>query len=366
MKVVVYPSDLGGCGYYRLIWPAKVLQKMGHDVTIVHPKNVNKISGNTDETGKLVGVNIPKGADVMVFQRVTSKNIIDAIGIMRDNGIAVVLDVDDDMSTIHPSNPAWAALHPKNEATLEYSWNHAAKSYDLASHVTVSSTALLKKYASHGRGTILHNFVPQIMTEIPHIEQVNTIGWGGSMHSHPDDPQVVGNAMARIVREGYRFQIVGPPWGTKRAFGLDDEPLSTGPVPIENYCHTLGRLAVGVAPLNDTKFNAAKSWLKMLEYAAVGVPCIGSPRPEYVRLNKMGIGLLAQTPRDWYRNARRLLDDFNYRMDMSQRGRDIVREHLTIEANAHKWWEAWSAALAIERGPLGQRSIQSAVGTVSD
>lgn len=363
MKVVVYPADLGGCGYYRLIWPSKVLQKAGHDVTIIHPKNRNKISGNTDDTGRLIGVNIPKGADVMVFQRVTSKNIIDAIDIMQDNGIAVVLDVDDDMSVIHPSNPAWAALHPKNEATLEYNWNHAARSYDRAAHVTVSSSALLRKYAGHGRGTILHNFVPQIMTEIPHIEQANMIGWGGSMHSHPDDPQVTGNAMNRLVREGYRFQIVGPPHGTRRAFSLDEDPLSTGPIPIENYCHTLGRLSVGIAPLNDTKFNAAKSWLKMLEYAAVGVPCIGSPRPEYVRLNKMGIGLLAETPRDWYRHGRRLLDDFNLRMDMSQRGRDIVREHLTIEANAHLWWEAWTKALARVRGPLG---IRPTVGTVSD
>lgn len=363
MKVCVYPADLGGCGYYRLIWPAKVLQRDGHDVTIIHPKNVNKISGNTDDVGRLIGVNIPKGVDVMVFQRVTSRQIIDAIQIMRDNGVAVVLDVDDDMSAIHPSNPAWAALHPKNESTLEYNWNHAARAYDVASHVTVSSTALLRKYARHGRGTILHNFVPAIMTEIPHIEMASTIGWGGSIHSHPDDPQVVGNSMNRLVREGYRFQVVGPAYGTKRAFGLDDEPLSTGPIPIENYCHTLGRLTVGIAPLNDTKFNAAKSWLKMLEYAAVGVPCIGSPRPEYVRLNRLGIGALAETPRDWYRHARRFLDDYDYRMDMSQRGRNIVREHLTIEANAHKWWTAWTQALANERGPLG---VKTTVGTVPD
>lgn len=363
MKVFVYPADLGGCGYYRLIWPAKALQAAGHDVRIVHPRNVNKISGSTNESGRLTSLNVPKGADVMVFQRVTSKMIIDAIPIMQDNGVAVVLDVDDDMAHVHPNNPAWAALHPKNDATSEYNWNYAARSYDIAAHVTVSSNALARRYGIHGRVTTLYNCIPDIVTQIPHIETRNTVGWGGSVHSHPDDPQVTGNAMARIMKDGYTFRIVGPAHGTKDAFRLNDEPASTGPIEIQNWPHTLSRLAVGIAPLNDTKFNAAKSWLKPLEYAAVGVPSVMSPRAEYRRLHALGVGLLADTPRDWYRHVRKLLDDNDYRFMMSERGREVARQ-WTIERNAHMWWAAWSQALAYVRGPLGTRSQNQAVATV--
>lgn len=365
MRVYVYPADLTGCGYYRLIWPAKVLQKAGHDVRLIHPETKTKISGGVDENGKLTMIKIPSDADVMVFQRVTSKMIIDGIDIMRKNGVAVVLDVDDDMSAIHPSNPAFAALSPNGGATTqEYDWNAARAACDRATMVTVSSDALLKRYAVHGRGRILYNGIPEVMTQIPHQEAMRTIGWGGSMHSHPDDPQVVGTAMTKLQREGYAFKIVGPPRGTKEAFKLDREAMTTGPLAIEDYPHAITQLAVGIAPLNSTRFNQAKSWLKMLEYAALGVPCIGSPTDEYRRIHSLGIGLIAQSPRDWYRHAKLLLDNDIRRGEMSARGREIVQQ-LTIERNAWRWWEAWSDALAIERGPMGIKPAVSRIPTTA-
>ena len=56
----------------------------------------------------------------------------------------------------------------------------------------------------------------------------------------------------------------------------------------------VAKLGIGVAPLADTKFNAAKSWLKMAEMAALGVPCVVSPRAEYMRLHEQWIGSLAE------------------------------------------------------------------------
>lgn len=354
----VYPSDLGGCGYYRLIWPAKILQRMGHDIRIVHPREQNKITGGLDAAGRLVQVSRPRDADVMVFQRVTSKLIVDGIKIMRQSGCAVVLDVDDDMSAIDQRNPAWSALHPKSTGkTAEYDWNSAMKACGQATLVTVSSDALLSRYASAGRGVVLRNCVPEIFTQIPHVEEPETIGWGGSMHSHPDDPQRVGSSMGRLYREGFKFKVIGPPRGTRTAFQLDEEPISPGPVKIEEWPFELTKLAVGIAPLNDTRFNEAKSWLKMLEYAAVGVPCIGSPSAEYRKIHAQGVGLLATTPKDWYRHAKMLLTNDVARGEMSAAGRAAVVK-LTIEANAWRWLEAWTNAYELERGPLGIRKSE--------
>jgi hypothetical protein len=355
VRVYVYPSDLGGCGYYRLIWPAKRLQQLGYDIKIVHPKQANKIKGGTDADGKLIQISRPNDADVMVFQRVTSRLIVDGIDIIRKSGTAVVLDVDDDMSAIDQRNPAWVALHPKSTGrTAEYDWNSALRSCERATFVTVSSDALLPRYAKHGRGVVLRNCVPEILTKIAHEEEPDTIGWGGSMHSHPDDPQMVGSSMGRLYREGYKFKIVGPSHGTRTAFQLDTEPLSTGAVEIQRWPHELTKLAVGVAPLNGTRFNEAKSWLKMLEYAALGVPCIGSPRAEYRKIHALGVGLLADNPKEWYRHAKSLLTDDARRGEMSAAGRVAVAQ-LTIEANAWRWLEAWTRAFEIERGPLGIR-----------
>jgi hypothetical protein len=356
MNVYVYPSDVTGCGYYRLIWPSMVLQAQGHKVKLLHPSNTQRISGQTDGAGNLVTVNMPADADVMVFQRVTSKQMLNAIKIIRANGIAVVIDIDDDMSAIDQRNPAWVALHPKSGGnTAEYDWNTARKLAEAASYVTVSSDALLRRYAPHGRGMVLRNCVPEQALRLNPSKIPKSIGWGGAMMAHHDDPQVVGMSMAKIQREGYNFRIVGPQRGTREAFRLDREPSFSGAVPIANWPHELARLQVGIAPLNDTRFNAAKSWLKMLEYAACGVAAIGSPRAEYMRLHHLGVGLLASNPREWFSHAKKLLDNDTYREDIIAKSREAVAA-LTIESNAYRWMEAWSNALAVERGALGVKT----------
>lgn len=230
-----------------------------------------------------------------------------------------------------------------------------------ATMVTTSTPALLKRYAPHGRGRVLYNCVPKVMTDIVPVPEYGVVGWTGTYKTHSDDPQVVGTAMTRIQREGYRFKMIGPAYGIRSAFQLDDEPMATELMVIGDYPHEVKKLQVGIAPLNDTRFNAAKSWLKMLEFAALGVACVGSPRAEYTRIHNMGVGLLANNPREWYRHVRRLLEDEPLRTELTERGRQVVRERLTIEDNAWRWLETWSDALAFERGPLGQKP---AVGSV--
>lgn len=365
MRVYVYPADLGGCGYYRLTWPAKELIKQGHDIRIVHPSQ-NKLTGHTTDEGELVGITAPKDADVMVFQRVASKKMINGIKILREQaGIAVVVDVDDDMSAIHPSNPVFGALTPGGQQP-EYDWNAARQVTDAATLVTVSTDALIGRYAGHGRGMILRNCVPEIFMEIPRAAEDRTIGWGGSIHSHPDDPQVCGPAMARLTRLGYHFKIVGPQRGCRTAFQLDVEPPATGPVEIQNYPHALTTLQVGIAPLSDTRFNEAKSWLKMLEYAALGIPCIGSPRAEYRRIHSLGVGLLAKDPKQWFTHGKTLLTSESVRDELAEQGRAAVSQ-LTIEKNAWRWWEAWTRAYEIQHRGSGSHPLlrKSAVSSVS-
>ncbi len=351
MKVYVYPADTEGCGYYRLIWPSLALKKQGYDVRIIHPKHSGRISGVMDENDRLVSISAPSDADVMVLQRVTSRHMIEAARIWRANGIAVVMDIDDDLSSIDPSNPAWTMLHPKTAGRVEqYSWHSAQKFAEAVTFITVTTPLLLKQYAPHGRGAVLVNCVPEVVTRIPYNPTPNLIGWGGNVRTHTRDPAVVGPAIARLQRDGYDFRIIGPSYKAKSAFTLDREPDVTGGVSLAQWHHQLSKLSVGIAPLADTRFNHAKSWLKMLEYAALGVPCVGSPSAEYRRLHAQGIGLLADSPKEWYRHIRRLLTDDALRQTMSEQGRAIVAAQYTIEANAWRWWEAWQTALRIQRG----------------
>ncbi|WP_264925725.1 hypothetical protein [Streptomyces sp. A012304] len=293
------------------------------------------------------------GVDVVVMQRVTHAYMAQAVAVLRSKGITVVVDVDDDLSSIHPSNPAWATHHPGNEGRRmaggqinRHSWRNLAAACRDATLVTVSTPALLDVYARHGRGVVLPNYLPDHYYGLPRTDS-EVIGWPGSYHSHPNDPEVVGGAVARLVDEGAEFVMRGDPSGAGKAFGLAADPPGGG-VPIEQWPAAVASLGVGMAPLADTKFNACKSWLKPLEMSACGVPWVASPRVEYARLHAMGAGILADRPRGWYRELKRLRESAGLRQELSEAGL-AVAEQLRLRDHSWRWMDAWQRAYEMQQ-----------------
>jgi len=340
VKVVVYPADAWGCGAFRMRWPGETCAAAGHDVSVVEPKDRKLRVVMEGDTVKDV---LDVDADVVVLQRVTHAYMAQAVAVMRAKGVTVVVDVDDDLSSIHPSNPAWAVHRPG--AGL-HSWHNVALACRNASLVTVSTPALLDVYARHGRGHVLHNYLPDYYYGLPRVDS-DVVGWPGSYHSHPNDPESLGGAVARLVDEGAEFVMRGDSTGAGRAFGLAADPLGGG-VPIEEWPAAVASLGVGIAPLADTKFNASKSWLKPAELSACGVPWVASPRAEYRRLHAMGAGVLADRPRVWYRELKRLRESAALRQEMSEAGRTVA-ERLRLRDNAWRWQEAWARAYELQQ-----------------
>lgn len=333
-----------------MIWPGESLQRAGHDVTVVRAEDRQVM---VHMKGEEV-VKIETDADVVVFQRVTHSRMAQAVSVLRRQGVAVVVDVDDDLTSIHPSNPAWDGLHPRNEGRRMKdgtrsmnSWKNLSVACREATLVTVSTPALLPVYAAHGRGHVLDNYLPAAYDGLPHTDS-DTIGWPASYHSHPNDPDAVGGAVARLVSEGARFVIRGDPSGAGPAFGLPADPEGF-PVPIDRWPLAVADIGVGIAPLADTKFNRSKSRLKALEMCAAGVPWVASPRPEYAALHALGAGVLADRPRTWYRELKRLLGSEALRLELSEAGRSVA-DGQRLEDHAWRWWEAWTKALAIQKG----------------
>lgn len=355
MKVAVYPADKWGCGHHRLIWVAEILRRQGHDVTIVRGSDRHVEMTIDNRTDRVVNVKVPDDVDVVVLQRVTHRYLAQAVSVLRAEGRTVVVDVDDDLSTIHPDNPAWRALHPGKlhgrvgKGVDLHNWRNLGVACRDASMITATTPALVERYG-HGRGVVLPNYLASHYYGVKH-EDSDLLGWPASLRSHPGDPDVVGNAVTRLVDRGFKFHVASVAEGVGEAFGLDgDDGVSRVEQPVELYDWPgeLARLGVGIAPLADTKFNAAKSWLKPLELSAVGVPWVGSPRADYVRLNRLGCGVLVDRPKDWYRVLRSLLTDEDRRSELSAAGRAVAAT-LRLEDHAWRWWEAWSDALARDR-----------------
>ena len=333
-----------------MIWPAAALQAQGYPVKIIPPSHREGIGGDIDtRTGTLVNARVPSDAEVVVLQRVSMTFMRQAIPKLREQGVAVVVDMDDDLARVDPSNPAFHAYHPKGRYGERHNWELAAQSCLDATYVTVSTPALLRRYAPHGRGVVIENGVPAAYLGVPRVDN-DTFGWPGSVHSHPQDLQVTGPAIARLIREGRRYRGIGPIEGLREALNLDQTPEVTGNLDMNQWPVGLATLGVGMAPLADTAFNAAKSWLKPLEMMACGVPWVASPRAEYRRLqDRAGVGLMAADPKDWFRQLKRLINSADLRAEFSEKGRAAAGE-LTIEGTAWRWLEAWSQAFRIQRG----------------
>lgn len=318
MRVELLPADNGACGFYRMRLPAAHATA---DTSVTQQIALGWSDGQL--------VDALSDADVVVLQRPAKWTLAKAVPLLQRRGIAVVVDMDDDFTAIDPQNPAWRADYG--------AINEACRQADL---VTVTTEALARRYAPHGRYAILPNHVPAAYLDITGSH--DRVGWAGSVATHPNDLQVTRGGVAAALREASAtFHVIGDGARVRENLGLDHDPTITGIVPLEDYPHEVARLAVGIVPLADTAFNRAKSALKMLEYAALGVHPIVSPTPDNLRVHADGIGTLARRPRDWRR--------LDYDPEAVERGRHVVRELHTIETNAWRWDEAWARALVNRR-----------------
>jgi hypothetical protein len=293
--------------------------------------------------------------DIVIFQRVTHSHLAAAIPIIRSKGIAVVVDVDDDLSAIHPGNRAFDEHHPRNHGTQRngklhlHSWRVLQDACRDATLVTATSEPLIRKYAPHGRGMVINNYLPDHFYEdLKPRPETDVIGWPASLHNHPNDPPAVGNSIGRLMRDGYQFRVFGQTDGCREQFGLPHEPDAQGPVDLMDWPAALSGLTIGIAPLADTAFNNAKSFLKPLELSARGVPWVASPRAEYRKFHALGAGYLAEKPKEWYGTIRALLRDPG-RWDAASAQAFEVAKTMRLRDHSWRWLDAWSEAIRIQQ-----------------
>ncbi|HEY1119901.1 MAG TPA: glycosyltransferase [Acidimicrobiales bacterium] len=330
---------------YRLTWPAQVLADAGHNIDLHGPEH--HLTGMRRRlNGQLVSVDLD--ADVIVFQRPMAADIVEHIPVLQAQGTAVVVEVDDDFHALPKGHPARREVAPDRNPRRNKLWLRRA--CELADLVTVSTPALAERYGSHGRCVILENCVPDSYLNITVEPRPGVFGWTGSTHTHVRDLEVMGDAAARLVDDGHRLHVVGTGDGVREELHLDDRPFTTsGWVPIDRYPYEYARLSAAVCPLVDSRFCRAKSWLKMIEAAALGVPVVASPLPEYARLHEMGVGGLADSPDEWHQALSAVLRSPSLAADVAARGREVVAE-WTYERRAWRWAEAWQLASDIRHG----------------
>lgn len=342
MKISVFPADNAGCGFYRLITPGQRLNQRGYDITLNDPKTALWMRTGHDKQGRPIAVihDMPD-ADVVVLQRPMDWRWPFAVAQMRQAGIRVIVDIDDDLHAMRSDHGAYLSFNPRNNPDIN--WDHMLLASTHANLVTATTEPILDRYAAGTEGLVIPNCIPQYVLDLPKPEPHDgcVIGWPGQTHSHPKDLDTIHGIIPRVERAtGATFTVFGQAAGVRKALGLKAEPPWIRQVPIDRYHQMLMAFDVGIAPLMRNTFNAAKSWLKILEFAACGIPAIGSATPEYIRAREAGLGETASNPDEWDRLLRRICSDSALRREVGAEAR-YNAALWTIESNLWRWEAAW-------------------------
>lgn len=342
MKVLMLAADSGGCGFYRMRAPAEEAQLLGVDVTVADGFDARAIQ-HPDGTVEIEEVQTD--ADLIVFQRPLDNAMTSAIKQAKRQGIATIVEIDDDFSTVHKYNVAHAAMFGQTHTGAHW----VEEACKVADHITVS-TPQLTKYARHGRYSILRNCVPQSIFEYTVQKSGETkVGWSGSVQTHPDDLQQTKGAVGEVLaKNNLPMYVVGDGKyvATNLKLSKDTPVYATGWLPLEGYYEGVSTfIDIGIVPLELSPFNQAKSTLKGLEYAALGIPFVATPTREYERLEAYGIGKTAKSPGEWRKHLQRMIDRPEETQRIAKEARDRIEAEHTYRVNAPQWIEAWEKAI---------------------
>jgi glycosyltransferase involved in cell wall biosynthesis len=147
------------------------------------------------------------------------------------------------------------------------------------------------------------------------------------------------DALAARESRAFRLTLVGGLSQPLQRSWLDvvDVPPEARRYPrFVRWLRRLSRHDLGLAPLVRNAFNGAKSDLKLLDYAAMGVPTLCSPGPAYQDLLDAGLAFAAE-PGQW---AEQILWAHHHRRRLRRKARAIhlyLWEHRSGDSLASQW-----------------------------
>lgn len=327
MTAVVYKQSDDASAFYRLLEPARV-------------------------TGTEVVERLPHvgSADTVILNRPLDPGIAEQVRLWREEGRTVIIDMDDDFDAVVPEH----RIHGL------YTTEHLHAACKAASVVTCSTPALIERYG-YGHGVLLRNRIPESYLSVTRRSRLTDyefgeppegtwVGWYGSLGSHPNDPAAAGAAVGAALRTdpGAEFVFAGPPKDGLRLAELFDVPKvrELGYFSMSGLIQVISEFDIGIVPLESSPFNDAKSWLKGLEFAAVGVPVVASPTPEYRRMSgehgfdRPPACWLADTPVEWERQLDKLIQRPEWRIELAANGKAWAATQ-TYERAADDWRTVW-------------------------
>ncbi|WP_282295824.1 glycosyltransferase [Stenotrophomonas sp. PS02289] len=338
--LLVAELGLAQCLKYRVLQKQQMIRELGVDCTIVNWTD-------TVSTRSLLNTH-----SVAIFYRVPGyPDQLETIALAKKLGVRTFWEVDDlifdrehylNNSNIHDLSPQLkkgllAGVPLYRQAML-------------ACGECISSTIALAdamKQVGVERTWVVENALDvetleaaeEIEAAPPRGDGLVRIVYGSGSKAHDADFKAAAAGILAVLKKRYdaRLTIIGhlnlPP--EFKAFDAQVERLP--PSDYSTYMKRLAKCQVNIAPLEDTVFNDAKSNIKYLEAAILGIPSVCSPTIEYRETITHGVtGMLATTPKEWEEHLLALLGNPTMRREIGERARLHVMEDYTPHAIAER------------------------------
>lgn len=344
IRVAVAPErfDIGSptpCAYIRLLQP------------LSHPG----VAGDFDVVMVDQESALDCQADIIVTQRfaVTSIQAAERLAAhARATGAALVYDLDDDLLNVPRTHPDAAELRPLAKV--------ARRMLTLADAVWVSTPALARRLAPlRPDALVIENRLDERIWACapprPRTRQtpVRILAMGTTTHDR--DYRLIEPALQRLKAEydnRVSIDILGMTNQPELPEGLNRIGPSMNAVrSYPGFVHWLTNVQpswhIGLAPLLDSPFNASKSAVKAMDYAALGAVVLASDVDVYRGSLADGPAgaLVANTAQDWYAALDRMVRDVDRRNALAGGLRDVFLKDASLASQAPARRAALLAAL---------------------
>jgi len=259
---------------------------------------------------------------------------------LRDAGVAVVFDNDDDMTRVPKGSPAYKEMTAAREQVAA-ELSATLRLVDLATTTGTELAARLRRLGGDVR--VVENYVESgFVRESRPAGDAVTIGWVAGLEHRGDLRELrLRRILEALLEQHPHVSLVG--------VGLELGVQSDRYTHIEHVPHpqlpdTIARFDLALAPIADVSFNRVRSNIKVKEYAACGVPWLASPIGPYRGLGEEQGGRLT-TNYGWAEALTDLVTDHAARGALAERAAAWGRTQ-TVVANVGEWEAVFAEAAA--------------------
>lgn len=283
-------------------------------------------------------------ADVVLLQRNCFGGALDALRYWRGRGKPVYIDLDDAYNMLPQTVSAHRFWTLNAHSFKPPPLDQLREGLRLSNGLTSPSKLILEDWEAPAK-VWLPNFVRaewyRDVERRPHEGII--IGWGGSM-SHYDSMRYSGAvaALTEICRK-YPYVRLAMCGNDRNPYEMLTEipaqqKLWQPGVPQHEWPNVVAQFDIGLAPLFG-EYDRRRSWLKVVEYACAGVPCIVSKSDPYVELSEWCFAQVEDGPEPWFAALDTAISSVAQAKAVAYKRRVAAVLEFSIESKAGVWLE---------------------------